>query len=75
MAAAMTFIMLAQETEPRGSVRLTRSLKHPRDARNNKGTPARQFQPRALRRASFIDGSDPHILITASHRTSSIGQY
>ena len=52
-------IMLAQETEPCGSVRLTRSLKHPRDARNNKGTPARQFQPRALRRAGFIDGSDP----------------
>ena len=41
---------------------MTRSLKHPRDARNNKGTPARQFQPRALRRAGFIDGSDPHIL-------------
>jgi hypothetical protein len=59
MAAAMTFIMLAQETEPCGSVRLTRSLKHPRDARNNKGTPARQFQPRALRRASFIDAPDP----------------
>ena len=53
------FIMLAQETEPCGSVRLTRSLKHPRDARNNKGTPTRQFQPRALRRAGFIDGSDP----------------
>jgi hypothetical protein len=31
----------------------------PRDACNNKGTPARQFQPRALRRAGFIDGSDP----------------
>jgi hypothetical protein len=51
--------MLAQETGPYGSVRLTRSLKHPQDARNNKGTPARQFQPRALRRAGFIDGSDP----------------
>jgi hypothetical protein len=30
--------------------------------RNNKGTPARQFQSRALRRPSFIDGSDPAIL-------------
>ncbi len=56
------FIMLAQETEPCGSVRLTRSLKHPRDARNNKGTPARQFQPRTLRRAGFIDCSDPAYL-------------
>jgi hypothetical protein len=54
--------MLAQETEPCGSVRLTCSLKHPRDARNNKGTPPRQFQPRALRRPGFIDGSDPAIL-------------
>jgi hypothetical protein len=56
------FIVLAQETEPCGSVRLTRSLKHPRDARNNKETPARQSQPRALRRPGFIDGSNLAIL-------------
>ena len=44
--------------------------------RNNKGTPARQFQSRALRRPSFIYGSDPSwTAIMASHRTSSIGQY